>query len=135
MNNRISTTFLLLILTQAVHAAEEYFGKLWEVYAPARFICNLISSDPKTGFLIINTVFIFFSLLYWWSLLIRKAAFTGLIWFWMVLEILNIGGHLGWTLYKKAYTPGVVTAVILLLLVSYLLKQLLHADAVFKNKD
>lgn len=134
MNNRIRTTFLLLVITQAIHAIEEYFGRLWEVYAPAKFICNLLSSNPRTGFLIINILFISFSLLYWWSLVQRKPTSSpGLIWFWIVLEILNIIGHISWTLFEKAYTPGIVTAIILLIVVISLIRQLISANSTLTN--
>jgi len=130
MNNRIRMTFLLLVIAQAIHAVEEYLGNLWEVYAPAKFVCNLISPNPKTGFLIINTLFTSFSFLYWWSLVQRKPmSSSGLIWLWIVLEILNVIGHISWTLYAKTYTPGGVTAIILLILVISLFKQLISTNS------
>jgi uncharacterized protein with HXXEE motif len=116
------------MLTQALHAVEEYFGRLWEVYTPAKFVCNLVASDPRTGFIIINTAFISFSLFYWLVFIKSKqASIPGFIWFWIVLEIVNITGHFSWAIYKRDYTPGVVTAFLLLLLVIYLLKQLLFS--------
>ena len=137
MNSRIRLIFLLLIIAQAFHAVEEYFGRLWEVYAPAKFICNLISSNPRTGFLIINIFFISFSLLYWWSLALRKSKSPPeFIWLWIVLEIINIIGHISWTLYEKAYTPGIITAIVLLVVVSSLFRQLISAKStVVKNSE
>ena len=134
MNSRIRMTLLLLILTQSIHAVEEYFGKLWDIYPPAKFICNAISSNPETGFIIINVTFISLSLLYWWAVLKKKSS-SGLIWLWVVLEILNIIGHFSWTIYEKAYTPGVITAIILLLLVVYLIKQLYNNVLVSTNGE
>ena len=52
---RLKLLFLLLVLSQVAHSAEEYFGRLWEVVAPARFLSSLIyPPDPHIGFLIAN---------------------------------------------------------------------------------
>jgi hypothetical protein len=52
------------------------------------------------------------------------------------LEIINIIGHISWTLYEKAYTPGIVTAFALLIVVSYLFLQLINANsALAKGKE
>lgn len=136
MNTRIKMTFLLLVIIQAFHSVEEYYGKLWEVFAPAKFICNLISSNPRTGFLIINILFIAVSLLYWWSLQKRESrSFRSLIWLWIILEIINVSGHIGWTLYEKTYTPGVVTAILLLIVVISLFRQLTRASSALARKN
>jgi hypothetical protein len=124
VHNRISILFLLLVLAHILHAIEEYFGKLWEIYTPAIFICNLISPDPEKGFFIINSVFIFLSLGYW-GFSIRKGSFS-FIWVWIVLQTMNVTGHIVWTLYKGIYTPGIITAFIILVLIILLVRQLLN---------
>jgi hypothetical protein len=129
MHTRISTLFLLLILAQVTHVAEEYIGRLWEVYAPAIFICNLVSRDPHTGFLAINIVFLTISFLYWRSLTRKEIALPGLIWLWVVLETLNIGGHFAWSISRAAYTPGLVSAIYLLIILVLLVKAVLRNDS------
>jgi len=51
MQSRDQNAFLALILVQAAHSLEEYVFRLYEVFAPARFISNLVSDDPATGLL------------------------------------------------------------------------------------
>ncbi len=57
---RIQLTFLALIAVQAVHSFEEYRGRLYEVFAPARMVSGLISDDLDRGFLIGNVVLVAF---------------------------------------------------------------------------
>jgi len=60
MSNKIRIAFLLLVITQALHSVEEYFGRLWEVFPSARMLSGLVSDDLKTGFVIINAgLFVF----------------------------------------------------------------------------
>jgi len=54
MNNKISSIFLVLVLVQGIHSIEEYVGKLWESFPPARVLCSMLSDNLVTGFLIIN---------------------------------------------------------------------------------
>ena len=137
LHNRISILFLLLILAHAIHATEEYVGKLWEIYTPAIFICNLISSNPEKGFLIINSLFIIISLVYrGFSIRKNQPAAYPLLWIWIVLQTVNVIGHIAWTISTSAYTPGIVSALLILLLVILLIKQISapHAAAGKRNK-
>src|SRR5881397_2539472 len=45
---RSKTTFLALVAAQTAHSAEEYLGRLWDVFPPARFVTGLISEDRRT---------------------------------------------------------------------------------------
>lgn len=124
---RFQATFGALIAAQAAHSIEEYVGRLWESFPPARFMSGLVSQDLERGFVVLNVALVSFGL---WCLLwpVRKgwpsaAAFaTG----WMVVEIINGIGHPLWTLRQGAYTPGVATAPILLLLAISLAMQMRH---------
>lgn len=129
MNKRIRMTFLILVLIQGLHSIEEYFGRLWEVFLPAKLLSNLVSENPETGFLIINIGLFIFGLLCW-LVAVRKNYLIarGLIWFWVVLETINGIGHSVWALYERAYVPGVATAPILLILAVYLSRLLLRLD-------
>ncbi|GJM04573.1 MAG: hypothetical protein DHS20C09_05640 [marine bacterium B5-7] len=122
MNQKIKWTFLILVLVQGLHSIEEYVGKLWENFPPARVLCSLVSDNLETGFLIINIGLFVFGL-WCWLFPIRKNYFYAqfLVWFWIVLELINGIGHPIWTILQKAYTPGVLTAPILLVIAIILL--------------
>jgi hypothetical protein len=123
--SRVKVAFSALVLVQVAHSTEEYIGRLWESFPPARILTGLISSDRELGFIVINSALVAFGL---WCLLfpVRKEwrSATGFIWFWIVLEIINGVGHPAWTLRQGGYTPGVLTAPILLVIALYLLIQL-----------
>jgi hypothetical protein len=122
---RLKMAFSALILVQIAHSAEEYVGRLWESFPPASFLTGLISPDRRVGFIVINTALVAFGL---WCLFfpVRKEwpTASGFIWFWIVLETINGVGHPAWTLRQGAYTPGVFTAPILLVVALYLAFQL-----------
>lgn len=126
MNNRAIFIFLLLVLTQALHSVEEYYGRLWEVFAPAIFLSNMVSSNPERGFLIINICLFIFGLLCWIYMASRNRLSPGVIWLWVVLETINGIGHIIWSINEGFYMPGLATAPILLLfallLAGFLLK-------------
>ena len=123
--SRVKVAFGGLVLAQLAHSTEEYVGKLWESFPPARFLTGLISSDREFGFIVINCALVAFGL---WCLLfpVRKdwPSAAGFIWFWIVLETINGIGHPAWTLRQGGYTPGVLTAPILLVVALYLAFQL-----------
>ena len=122
---RVKIAFGAFVLAQAAHSVEEYAGRLWESFPPARILTGLVSSHHELGFIVINTALVAFGL---WCLLfpVRKEwpSATGLIWFWVALGILNGIGHPAWTLRRGGYTPGVLTAPILLAIALYLAFQL-----------
>ena len=121
MNRRAQLVFLSLILAQGAHSIEEYVTKLYEVFAPARFVSSLVSNDPGVGFLIFNAALVTFGL-WCWAVPVRSGwhATRGLVWFWTILETGNGIGHLGLALSRGGYFPGVVTAPLLLLLAAWL---------------
>jgi hypothetical protein len=115
VENRGQIVFLSLILAQAAHSIEEYVTKLYEVFAPARFVSSLVSQDLALGFLAVNASLVTFGL--WsWAIPVRshwKVA-RGLVWFWTILELSNGIGHLALASSRGSYFPGVVTAPLLL---------------------
>ena len=123
--SRINFAFSALIVAQIAHSAEEYVGRLWESFPPARFLTGMVSSDRELGFIVINSAIVAFG---FWCLLfpVRNEwpSAPGFIWFWIVLEIINGVGHPAWSLREGGYTPGVLTAPILLLIAFYLAFQL-----------
>ena len=124
MNQRIKWSFLILVLAQGLHSIEEYIGKLWEIFPPARFLCSLVSNNLVIGFLIINIGLFIFGLWCWLFPVSRNYSYAKfLIWFWIILELINGIGHPLWTLLQKSYTPGVLTALILFVLAINLLRK------------
>jgi hypothetical protein len=123
--SRIKFAFSALIVAQTAHSVEEYIGRLWESFPPARFLTGIVSSDRELGFIALNSALVTFGV---WCLLFpvrnewpSAAAF---MWFWIVLEIINGVVHPAWTLRQGGYTPGVLTAPILLVIAFYLAFQL-----------
>jgi len=123
--HKIKIAFLLLVLVQALHSIEEYFGKLWEVYAPAKFITGLVSSDHEKGFIIINIALFIVGLLILFAL-VRNYSFAVVpVWILTVMEIINSVGHSIWAIMERDYVPGVATAPVLFILAVYLVRQLI----------
>jgi hypothetical protein len=125
MSTKTRSAFLVLVLVQGIHSIEEYVGKLWNTFPPARFLCSIVSDNLVTGFLIINIGLFVFGL-WCWLFPLRKNYFYAhfLILFWIVLEFVNGIGHPIWTIMQKAYTPGMLTAPILLVIAIILFRQL-----------
>jgi len=118
-------TFAALILAQAAHSVEEYVGRLYDVFPPARLVAGLVSNDRERGFIIVNAALIAFGA---WCVLgpARRGlpAAAPLAWFWVVLETINGIGHPLWALSERRYTPGAATAPLLLALALFLAWQL-----------
>ncbi|HEY5547412.1 MAG TPA: HXXEE domain-containing protein [Gemmatimonadaceae bacterium] len=122
---RFQLTFGLLILAQAAHSIEEYVGRLWETFPPARALTGLVSPDREFGFLVINVGLVTFGVwCFLWPVSRRWRAATGIATGWGIIELINGVGHPLWSLRQGGYTPGVVTASILLVLSLVLLAQL-----------
>lgn len=122
---RFQATFLALIVAQAAHSVEEYLGRLYAVFAPARFVSGLISQDLERGFLICNIVLVLFGLwCFLWPVRRGWPAAVPLAWLWIGIELLNGIGHPLWSLRELRYTPGAATAVVLLIIALYLIRQL-----------
>jgi hypothetical protein len=127
MYRRIRIFFLLLVIFQGLHSVEEYYGRLWEVFPPARFLCSLVSSNLRSGFLVINIGLFIFGL-FCWVITTRQRIinFKGLIWFWVAIELINGIGHPVWSIIEKSYEPGLLTAPFLLLISIYISKLLIR---------
>jgi len=125
---RFQSTFAALVLAQAAHSLEEYFGHLWESFPPARFLTGLVSSNPERGFVMLNASLFAFGLwCFFWPVRRGWPAAAAFAWFWVAIEIVNGIGHPLWSLREGGYTPGLATAPILLLLAVCLAYQLLRA--------
>ena len=115
--------FLILVLLQAMHSIEEYIGELWNNFPPANYVCSLVSDDLEYGFIIINISFFVFGMLAWYFP-VRKNYLIApvLIWFWIIIELMNGIVHPAWSVIQKSYTPGVLTAPLLFIVAFILLK-------------
>jgi len=125
---RFQAAFGALVLVQAAHSVEEYVGRLWESFPPARFLTGLISQDLERGFLVINFSLVGFGLWCWiWPVRRGWPSAAYLAWFWVAVQLINGIGHPLWTLRQGGYTPGVATAPLLLILAIYLARLARHA--------
>jgi hypothetical protein len=116
--------------SQGAHSVEEYFSKLWEVLYPAKIMCNLVSNDPDIGFIIINTGLFIVGFLSWIYISEKNNSKSlTLLLIFLTIEIINGIGHPLWALFKMQYEPGLFSALIILLLDIYLIRQL------FKQKN
>jgi len=125
ISHKASIAFLVLVIAQATHSVEEYLFRLYEVFAPARFVSGLISTDLRTGFIAFNVAFVTFG--FWcYAIPVRKGmpAALLLMWFWVVVEILNGIGHPVISIIERSYIPGTATAPVLLIIALYLLIQI-----------
>jgi len=125
VKTNIKITFLILVIIQGIHSIEEYFGHLWDVFQPAKVLTGFVSDNLEVGFLIINICLFLFGM---WSWIIpvrnNNSIAKGIIWFWILIEMINGIGHPIWALLEKSYVLGVATAPILLVLAVYLFREL-----------
>lgn len=124
---RLTVPFAALVAAQAAHSIEEYAGRLWETFPPAAFLTGLVSSDRELGFVVLNVALVAFGV---WCLLwpVRKAwaSAATFAWIWVVIETINGVGHPLWSLRQGSYTPGTLTAPILLVLALSLARQVVR---------
>lgn len=123
--NRVPIRFGALVLVQLAHSIEEYLGRLWESFPPARFLASLVSQNGELGFLLLNIGLVGFGL---WCLLVPvrlgRPSATPLAWAWVGIELINGIGHPLWSLRSGGYTPGTATAPFLLVLAIWLTVEL-----------
>ena len=119
MTNR--NAFALLIAAQAGHSVEEYVFRLFDVFAPARFVSGLFSSDAATGFALANSAIVLFGI---WCYAARvrtqHPSTRAYAWFWVCLELANGTGHILQSIIRGGYFPGVGTAPLLIGSAGYL---------------
>jgi hypothetical protein len=121
MSRQSRWAFLALMVAQAAHSIEEYIFRLFDVFAPARFVSGLVSTNLGVGFAVANAALVLFGL---WCYVarVRPGHPSGPVfaWFWTVLELANGIGHSVLALSRGGYFPGVATAPVLLGVSAYL---------------
>ena len=118
-------TFGALVAAQAAHSVEEYIGRLWESFPPARFLVSLVSTNHERAFIVLNVALVAFGAWCWfWPVRRQWAVATSLMWLWVAIETINGIGHPLWSIREGGYTPGVATAPVLFVLAIYLANQL-----------
>jgi hypothetical protein len=113
--------FLALVIAQAAHSIEEYVFRLYDVFAPARFVSGLISTDLRTGFIAFNLAFVAFG--FWcYAVPVQEGLSMAIpfLWFWIAVEVLNGIGHPVISIIERSYIPGTITAPFLFTIAVYL---------------
>jgi hypothetical protein len=111
MDSRSRIAFALVILAQAAHSVEEYVFRLFDVFAPARWVSGLFGSDLAFGFALANVCIVLFGAwCYWARVRLSHPGARGYAWFWACLELGNGMGHILFATLRGAYFPGVGTA-------------------------
>jgi hypothetical protein len=121
LSRRSRILFLLLVITQVAHSVEEYVTRLYEVFAPARFVSGLVSDNLAVGFVIVNAIIIMAGI---WCYLGpvrsgRDAAWP-VAWLWTVIEVANGIAHIVFAVVAGGYFSGAATAVVLVCSATYL---------------
>ena len=122
---QLKSAFLALVCVQALHSVDEYAGRLWEVFPPARMVSGMISDDTRRGFIIFNLALVAFGFwCYFFPVRREWRSAAAFAWLWVAIELVNGIGHPAWSIARGGYTPGVATALILLPLALVVAKRL-----------
>ena len=123
----IPHAFALLIAAQAAHSVEEYVFRLFDVFAPARYVSSQFSSDAATGFALANGALVLFGI-WCYAARVRTQHPSGhaYAWFWVCLELANGTSHILQSFIRGGYFPGVGTAPLLIASAGYLGARLLR---------
>ena len=115
MSPRSKLFFFLLLIAQVAHSVEECLTRLFEVFAPARFVSGLVSEDLALGFAVVNAAFIGVGA---WCYVgpVRAGGVAGQIAaaVWIAIELANGLGHITIAAMSGAYFSGSLTAVFLI---------------------
>ena len=127
MSPRSKLFFLLLVIAQAAHSVEEYVTRLFEVFAPARFVSGLVSEDLALGFAVVNAAIVAVGA---WCYVgpVRAGGVAGqtAAAVWIAIELANGIAHLAIAAASGAYFSGSLTAGLLLVTAACLAFSLLR---------
>ena len=107
--------FPILIVIQALHSAEEYVFRLYDVFPPARFLSGLVATNRQVGFAALNVLLVLFGIwCYLWPVRREWTVAIPLMWVWVVVELSNGVVHPAYSIAQRSYTPGVLTSLLFL---------------------
>jgi hypothetical protein len=113
--------FALVVLAQAAHSIEECVFRLFDVFAPARWVSGLLSSNHALGFALANACIVLFGIwCYWARVRPSHPSARTFAWLWAGVELGNGLGHTLFALLRGEYFPGVATAPLLIASSCYL---------------
>jgi len=122
-----SELFLGLAISQAAHFMEEFYFRLLDVFAPARYLSGLISEDLTFGFAVINLPIVILAFwTYFFRVRLAAGHATAWIWAWSLLELGNGTGHIILPANAGGYFPGAYTAAFLLVFSLALMYRCVH---------
>src|SRR5260370_27784647 len=103
MNGNIPAVFLLLIILQAIHAAEEFIFRIFERFPPMRFLYQNAPYLAKPAFAIFNTVLVLVGMgcFYYWVQPARNGVRV-VVWLLVIIQPLNVVSHLVWVVLLRA---------------------------------
>ncbi len=120
-------TFLALVLAQAAHFAEEYYFRLYDVFAPASLVSGVFGDNLAVGVGDWNSAFLTFGLwCYFYRVRPDAPDVRKWVWIWVIVEIGNGAGHIAIAIDRGRYFPGVYTAPVLLTLGCFLAWRMLR---------
>jgi hypothetical protein len=121
LNARGRIAFALVVLAQAAHSIEECVFRLFDVFAPARWLSGLLTSDRALGFALANACLVLFGIwCYWARVRASHPSARGFAWLWAWVELGNGISHIFFALLRGEYFPGVATAPLLIAASCYL---------------
>ena len=128
--NSLQRGFGLLMLVQAIHSVEEYVGRLWESFPPARMLTGLISEDRERAFLALNVLLVAFGAwCFLWPIRRGWPSAALIAWIWVTIELVNGIGHPLWATWIGGYAPGVATAPVLFIVALWVANELVRRDS------
>jgi hypothetical protein len=121
MSRRSERLFLALVIAQAAHSVEEYVTRLFDAFAPARFLSGLISEDLAAGFIVLNSVVVLVGVgCYVGPVRTRGRAGWLVAATWVAIELANGSTHLVMAALRRGYFSGSLTAVLLVVTAGWL---------------
>ena len=129
MNARGRIAFALVVVAQAAHSIEECVFRLFDVFAPARWVSGLFTSNHALGFAMANACLVLFGVwCYWARVRTSQPSARGFAWLWVCVELGNGISHVFFALLRGEYFPGVATAPLLIAASCYLGSTLLSRE-------
>lgn len=115
MDARTRTAFALIVVAQAVHSLEEYWFRLYDLFAPARAVADAIGLDRPVGFAVGNIALLLFGIWCYFARVRNEHPSAKLFaWGWALVETADGFGHILLAAAARGYFPGLATAPLLI---------------------